>query len=44
MIIHEGKIRASGTLEALRREFDMPNATLDDLYVQLTKEAANDDV
>lgn len=42
IIIHEGKIRASGTLGSLRKQFEMPNATLDDLYVQLTKEAAND--
>src|SRR5690625_3711940 len=38
VIIHEGKIRALGTLDALRQDFHMPGATLDDLYVQLTKE------
>lgn len=38
VILHEGEIRALGTLEDLRQQFDMPRATLDDLYVQLTKE------
>ncbi len=38
IILHEGKVRASGTLDDLRREFSMPNANLDDLYIQLTKE------
>jgi ABC-2 type transport system ATP-binding protein len=38
VILHEGKIRAKGTLEELREEFSMPGATLDDLYIQLTKE------
>ncbi len=38
VIIHEGEVRAKGTLEELRESFNMPDATLDDLYVQLTKE------
>ncbi len=38
VILHDGVIRAKGTLEELREEFSMPRATLDDLYVQLTKE------
>ncbi|MBD7937979.1 MULTISPECIES: ABC transporter ATP-binding protein [Cytobacillus] len=38
VIIHEGEIRAKGTLEELRVQFKMPGATLDDLYIQLTKE------
>ncbi|TFJ93531.1 ABC transporter ATP-binding protein [Lentibacillus salicampi] len=38
IILHEGKIRAIGTLEELRKNFKMPDATLDDLYVELTKE------
>ncbi|SES69828.1 ABC-2 type transport system ATP-binding protein [Oceanobacillus limi] len=38
VILHEGEIRAYGTLEELREQFNMSNATLDDLYVQLTKE------
>lgn len=38
IILHEGQIRAQGTLDDLRAEFNMPNATLDDIYIQLTKE------
>ncbi|SFA81540.1 ABC-2 type transport system ATP-binding protein [Lentibacillus halodurans] len=38
VILHEGRIRAVGTLEKLRQDFHMPEATLDDLYVELTKE------
>ena len=41
IILHEGKVRAHGTLEQLRKEFAMPEATLDDLYIQLTKEEHN---
>ncbi|UFU00492.1 ABC transporter ATP-binding protein [Radiobacillus kanasensis] len=38
VILHDGKVKAQGTLEELRVQFAMPQATLDDLYVQLTKE------
>jgi ABC-2 type transport system ATP-binding protein len=38
VILHDGKVRASGTIDELRKEFDMPGSNLDDLYVQLTKE------
>ncbi len=38
IILHEGEIRAKGTLAELRQEFAMPDATLDDIYIQLTKE------
>lgn len=38
VILHDGTIRAMGTLAELRESFQMPGATLDDLYVQLTKE------
>ncbi|MBL4955110.1 ABC transporter ATP-binding protein [Neobacillus sp. OS1-32] len=38
VILHEGKIRAKGTLNELRDEFRMPEASLDDIYIQLTKE------
>lgn len=38
VILHEGRVRAKGTLDELREQFNMPNATLDDLYIQLTKE------
>jgi ABC-2 type transport system ATP-binding protein len=38
VILHEGTVRAKGTLEELREQFSMPGATLDELYIQLTKE------
>lgn len=38
IILHEGEIRAEGTLAALQQTFSMPNASLDDIYIQLTKE------
>jgi len=41
IILHEGKIRAQGTLLELRKEFQMPQASLDDVYLQLTKEETN---
>lgn len=41
VIIHEGEIRAQGTMKELQEQFHMPNATLDDLYLQLTKEESD---
>lgn len=38
IILHEGHIRAQGTIAELREQFGMKDATLDDLYIQLTKE------
>lgn len=38
IILHEGAVRALGTLDELREQFSMQNATLDDLYIRLTKE------
>ncbi|MBS2968261.1 ABC transporter ATP-binding protein [Metabacillus sp. KIGAM252] len=38
IILHNGKVRAKGTLSDLQREFGMTGANLDDLYIQLTKE------
>lgn len=36
VIIHEGKILASGDLETLRNEFNMIGASLDEIYLALT--------
>ena len=36
IIIHEGKILASGELSDLRKEFNMPDASLDEIYLALT--------
>ncbi|WP_431189530.1 ABC transporter ATP-binding protein [Aciduricibacillus chroicocephali] len=41
VIIHEGRIKAHGTLAELQKQFQMPGAALDDLYVQLTKDAGH---
>jgi len=41
IILHEGKIRAIGTLVELQHDFNMPHASLDDLYIQLTKEESH---
>lgn len=38
VILHDGQIRAKGNLTELQEQFGMPNATLDDIYVALTKE------
>jgi ABC-2 type transport system ATP-binding protein len=38
VILHNGTIRAKGTLNELQEQFGMPHATLDDLYIELTKE------
>lgn len=38
IILHEGKIRAEGTIADLQKEFNMPGALLDDIYIQLTKD------
>ncbi|AYC30168.1 ABC transporter ATP-binding protein [Paenisporosarcina cavernae] len=38
ILLHHGRVRASGTMDQLRKEFGMPHATLDDLYIEMTKE------
>lgn len=38
IILHEGKIRADGTIKQLQNEFNMPNASLYDIYIELTKD------
>lgn len=38
IILHNGEIKALGTLVQIREKFGMKDATLDDLYIQLTKE------
>ncbi|QPA31566.1 ABC transporter ATP-binding protein [Thermaerobacillus caldiproteolyticus] len=42
VILHNGKVKAKGTLEELRQQLNRPLATLDDLYMELTKEEAYD--
>jgi len=38
VILHHGQVLAKGTLEQLRDQFNMRDANLDDIYVELTKE------
>ncbi|MGX9135870.1 ABC transporter ATP-binding protein [Rummeliibacillus sp. JY-2-4R] len=38
LLLHNGRLRAYGTMDDLRQTFNMPNATLDDLYIAMTKE------
>ncbi len=40
VVLHEGRVLASGTLDELRAQFGQPNASLDDIYLSLTREAA----
>ncbi|WP_408009511.1 ABC transporter ATP-binding protein [Pseudalkalibacillus sp. A8] len=39
IILHEGKILADGTLSEIQTKMSMPNATLDEIYVQITRGA-----
>lgn len=38
IILHEGAIIAKGTLSELQNQFNMPNASLDEIYIYVTKE------
>ena len=38
IILHKGQVRAKGDLPQLRQAFDMPEASLNDIYLALTKE------
>jgi len=40
VILHKGQVRAKGNLEQLRNEFSMPDASLNEIYLALTEEAA----
>ena len=41
ILLHEGKIRAQGTLVDLQAEFDLQGASLDEIYLTLTAEAGD---
>ncbi|MDA5869421.1 ABC transporter ATP-binding protein [Listeria monocytogenes] len=43
IIIHQGEIRAEGTLKDLQTNFEMPGASLNEIYIQLTKEEEADE-
>ncbi|MFZ2942359.1 MAG: ABC transporter ATP-binding protein [Latilactobacillus curvatus] len=38
VLLNQGRVRTTGTLEELKVEFNMANADLDDIYLQMTKE------
>lgn len=38
VVLHEGEVRAQGTLQELQTEFDLPGSSLDEIYIALTKE------
>ena len=38
VVLHEGELRANGTMAELRAEFNLPESSLDDIYLALTKE------
>jgi len=41
VILHDGIVVASGTIAQLQEQLNMPEATLDALYIELTKEETN---
>ncbi|WP_262314857.1 ABC transporter ATP-binding protein [Lacticaseibacillus parakribbianus] len=41
VLLKDGQVRASGSKAALQQAFGMPGASLDDLYMAMTKEASN---
>ncbi|MDT2827985.1 MAG: ABC transporter ATP-binding protein [Enterococcus viikkiensis] len=38
VVLHEGEVRAQGTLNELQMEFNLPGSSLDEIYLALTKE------
>jgi len=43
IILHNGEVRAQGTIEELRTKFQLPHASLDEIYIELTKEDMKDE-
>lgn len=39
VVLHNGEVRAQGTLDELQQEFNLPGSSLDEIYVALTKES-----
>ncbi|CAM3179158.1 ABC transporter ATP-binding protein [Filibacter tadaridae] len=42
ILLHEGQLRAQGTMDDLRKAFNRPKASLDDLYIAMTEEAQHE--
>lgn len=43
VVLHEGAVRAQGTIADLRKEFNLPDSSLDEIYVALTKESVTNE-
>ncbi|WP_225047001.1 ABC transporter ATP-binding protein [Lacticaseibacillus kribbianus] len=41
VLLQDGQVRAAGTKAELQQDFALPGASLDDIYMAMTKEAAN---
>lgn len=42
ILLHEGRVRAAGTMDELRAAFQMPTASLDDLYIAMTEDESDE--
>lgn len=42
ILLHEGQVRAAGTMADLQKAFGRPDASLDDLYIAMTEEAEHE--
>ncbi|MDE4084114.1 ABC transporter ATP-binding protein [Planococcus maritimus] len=43
ILLHNGRVRAMGTMPELRQAFGMPDASLDDLYIAMTEDEDNEE-
>ncbi|ANU16653.1 ABC transporter ATP-binding protein [Planococcus maritimus] len=43
ILLHNGRVRAIGTMTELRQAFGMPDASLDDLYIAMTEDDDNEE-
>jgi ABC-2 type transport system ATP-binding protein len=44
ILLHNGRVRAMGTMPELRQAFGMPDASLDDLYIAMTEDDDNEEL
>jgi ABC-2 type transport system ATP-binding protein len=40
IILHQGRVKAKGTLDDIRRQFGLKAETIDEVYIELTKDDA----
>ena len=43
ILLHEGRLRAQGTMDELREAFGRPDASLDDLYIAMTEDNSHEE-